>query len=654
MKTSKSQAKQYCLIVFSILLWISLTEREVEARRYFLMERPMLGLDLSYEMERSERTGPNINRTDTTRTFLEQVDIETSGWVYHPALAEYKIKFSPAWEQNSTRSEGGGKRTASSFFMGYIEELTLLKYKPYTLNIFSNRSRSTLSSSFSQRSKSETDVYGATLSLKYRILPTVFSYNHEKSSQTGFYTTDRESDEFRGSTKYDKHLGTTLLDASYKDTTQATQGIFRNQEIKNITLQNSYNLTKDRKVLLFSGLGFNSVVADATGRTDYTRYSENLQWRHRENLSTDYSFRYDKNTSDVFTTGIKSFNFHLQHLLYETLLTSIDTGASSSKFTGGTTGKYDSGVRFNYNREVPKGRLNINVGYNYGIVNQDFVPGYIQIFNESVFLEDSALRLLAHEGVDTNSITVSDNTGTIPYIKDIDYRITEIGNQLRISRVITGNILNGQEVLVHYRYISSSPFDSATFSQSYGVSLNLWSAWRFYYTYSNSHQEVLSGTPTQRLIDDAIHTAGMELDWKWNRTIFEFEDRKTTTTPSEKWSIKETIIPGPFQKASMKISGHYGETKFKETGNFESVFGIVEEVQFITTPWSRLRFEGSLEKISGRLRNTIDLGFMTVFEWKYRIWSGEIRYKFLNQEDREVQQTNRNHYVLCEIKRVLF
>jgi hypothetical protein len=654
MMTLKSQAKQCGLIVLCIFLWISLTVREVEARRYFLMERPMLGLDLSYEMEKSDRSGTNINRADTTHTFLERVDIETSGWVYHPALAEYKIKFSPEWEQDSTRSEGGEKRTTRSFFTGYFEELTLLKYKPYTLSIFSNRSRSTLSSSFSQRSKSETDVYGATLSLKYRILPTIFSYNHEKSSQKGFYTTDRESDEFRVSTKYDQHLGATLLDASYKDTTQATQGIFRNQEIKNATLQNSSNLTKDRRVLLLSGLGFSSVDADATGRTDYTRFSENLPWRHRENLSTDYSFRYDKNASDVFSSETKSLSFHLQHLLYETLLTSIDTEASSSKFTGGNTGQYNSGVSFNYNREVPKGRLNINIGYNYWIVNQDFVPGYIQIFNESVFLDDSALRLLAHEGVDTNSIIVSDNTGTITYIKDIDYRIIEIGYQIRISRIITGSILNGQEVLVNYRYISSSPFDSATFNQSYGVSLNLWSAWRLYYKYSNSRQKVLSGTPTQRLADDAIHTAGTELDWKWNRTTFEFEDRETTTTPSQKWSIKETVTPRPFQKASLKISGHYGETKFKETGNLESVFGIVEEVQFITTPWSRLRFEGSLEKISGRLRNTIDSGFMTVFEWKYRIWSGGIRYKFLHQEDREVQQTNKNHYFICEIKRILF
>ena len=103
MMTLKSQAKQCGLIVLCI---ISLTVREVEARRYFLMERPMLGLDLSYEMEKSDRSGPNINRADTTHTFLERVDIETSGWVYHPALAEYKIKFSPEWEQDSTRSEG--------------------------------------------------------------------------------------------------------------------------------------------------------------------------------------------------------------------------------------------------------------------------------------------------------------------------------------------------------------------------------------------------------------------------------------------------------------------------------------------------------------------------------------------------------------------
>jgi len=351
--------------------------------------------------------------------------------------AVYTIRLSPQWEQEFSRFDEGEEKTARSFLQGYLTELTLLKYKPYTLRLFANRQRSTLASSFAERSKTESDAYGAALMLKYRILPTTIDYKHEESSQTGFFKTDRESNEFRLNMKYDKNLGETLLNASYTDSGQTTQGTLIHLKTQNAAIQNYSSLTKDKRMLLVTGLGYRSAKGDIAENTSYN-FSENLQWKHLENLSTNYTLRYDRNTSEAFTTETKGIDFNLTHLLYETLLTSINAEASLDKFTGGKTNQYRTGVDFNYNREVPNGILNINMGYSYGITNQDFVSGSIQVINESVILTDGVITLLANKHVDANSIAVTDNTGTISYIRDIDYRITEMDPFVKISRIMGG------------------------------------------------------------------------------------------------------------------------------------------------------------------------------------------------------------------------
>lgn len=649
----KRRVNSCVLILLFIVMVISLTEKKAHARSYFLIERPVLGLDASYEFEEDRRTGPDINREDTTHSLSERVDVKTEGWLYHPALASYSVKLSPQWEQSFFHPDEGEERTTRSFLQGYMAEVTFLRYKPYTLRLFANKQLSTLASSFAERSKTESDTYGAALMFKYRVLPTTIDYNHEEISQEGFFTTGGESDEFRLNMKYDRHLGQTLLNASYRDSLQTTLGEPVNLETQNTMLQNFYNLTKDGDITLSSGLSYNSAQGDFTESTGYN-LTEDLQWRHLENLSTNYTFRYDRNSSEAFTTETKSADFSLIHLLYETLLTSINADASTSRFTGGRINLYRPGVDFNYNREVPNGTLNLNMGFTYTIADQDFEPGFVQVLDAPLTLADGSIALLANGHADLDSIVITNNTGTIAYIKDADYRVTEIDSFVRISRISGGGISSGQELLVDYRYNNNPPFDYSIFNQSYGISLNLWSVWRTYYRFNQSKQDVISGTPPERLTDDSIHAAGTSLDWKWNRTSLEYEDLQTTNIPVTRWRVEEAVTLRPSDKIFFNISGNYGENRFKETGDIERFKGIGSDLQFITTSWSRLRLEGSWNETSGNGKDTIDSGFLAAFEWTYRVWSGGLSYRFLNEEDNMSQQGHKNHYVLFKVKKMLF
>ncbi|HDY87653.1 MAG TPA: hypothetical protein ENH82_05980, partial [bacterium] len=82
--------------------------------------------------------------------------IECFRFIFLPALAVYRLTLSPEWEQAQTKPVSGEKRKKESFMLGYSGELTLLQDKPHTLQLFADRSRSTSSTTFAEKNKSET------------------------------------------------------------------------------------------------------------------------------------------------------------------------------------------------------------------------------------------------------------------------------------------------------------------------------------------------------------------------------------------------------------------------------------------------------------------------------------------------------------------
>lgn len=653
MNSNEREAK-IAIILFYVITFILLMGNNVFAERRFFIERPSLGLGLSYKFEEDERTGPDITTKETTEAYTEKLEIETGGWFYHPALLTYTLRLSPEWEQTVQESNESEKRTSRTFLQGYFTEFTFLQFKPYTLRLFANRQTSTLESTFAQRAKTDSDTYGGILMLKYSVLPTVLTYNHLKSIQSGFFTSDEDRDELRMDMRHNSEKrGDTVLNASYIESTKTTQGIPTSTEAQNAFLNNSYNIIKDKKMLLSSSLNYREIQNNFIKSTGYS-LSESLLWRHTRNLSTNYTIHYDKNEDAEFSTERSSTGFNLTHLLYENLATSVNMDGSSSEFTGGSEDFYGGGVNFNYNRKIPWGTLNINTGYDYRLVKRDITQNFLDIRDESHFLTDGVLTLLANEHVVINSIAVTDTTGTIVYIKDVDYRIEEIDFSVRINRTTFGGIANGQEVLIDYKYLSNPAFDYSTTGQSYGVNLNLWSIWMIFYRFNRSEQKFISGPPPDTLIDDSIHTAGTELDWKWSTTKLEFEDRQTTNIPTRRWRAEETITARHGRRVFLSVSGHYGVLKFKDTDEDEKFYGVNSNIQLITSRQSKLTLQGFEEKISGGIRDVVNSGFSSNFEWFYRIWRVGISYKFLNERDEIFNETRRNHYVLFEIKRTLF
>lgn len=633
---------------------MSIAPRIVSGRAYFHIERPKLALEFSYEFEEEERDNPNFHTEDTSHEFREALELETEGWIYHPGLLIYTVGVRPEWEQRIEDRSEEGRESRSDFLEGYDVYATFLQYKPYTLNLFARRYETAVGSAFAKESETETDTYGASLLFKYPVLPTTLSYTHSDSSQTGFFVYDEDVDDFSLSMRHYVKSSDTRLNATYTDRERTTNVLTTTRvENSNNYITNYFDITGDRRKVLNSFLFYNW-TDDDTGTTSTFRVSERFHWKHREDLRSDYEATYNNDRFEDFHSERLFGAAGLTHLLYENLTTTLRGDANLQDFNGGSENVYGGRLNFDYRRRIPWGMLNINIGQDYEIATREGTEKLIQVIDESHVLTTGVVTLLDNENVDISSITVTDITGTIVYVENVDYTIAVIDSFVRISRTTFGAIANGQTVLVDYLYLSEPPFDDTTWGQSYGVNFDLWSALGLYYRFDRWKQQILSGPRPDNPIDDTTHTGEVRLDWRWSSTRLSYEDADLRSGVStERWFAEENLTFRPAKGLFSLISGRFGETRFTDTDEKEEFYGLEARVDWVPTRWSKLRLEGFWENISGDIEETVNTGVSSTLELYYRIWSGKLTYTFLDEDDQLNDDRRTNHYLLFQIRREL-
>jgi hypothetical protein len=619
--------------------------------RYFELERPRHSLSFTYEFEDDRRTGGTREEENTTSLFEETLDIKTGGWIVYPRLLTYGLTLSPQWEQEREHRDNELMNESRSALLRYDANIILLPYKPYTLSLGASKSSSTVSTTFAEKNKVESDSYSAGLIFKYNILPTRINYLHRDTTQSGFFSSIRESDKVNLVMNYNRHLGKSQLYASYLDQSESfrdTTTASKNQDInfinnysfnKSITLDSTYSYDESQTGV-FTTRGF--------------KVKEILKWAYRENLRTSYSFRYDNTNFDVFQRESGGLGFDLSTILSEGLSTSFSANASSSRSSGSKERIYGTALNFRYNKGIPWGILNVNTGHSYSVNDRSASGEFEQVIDEPVTLTTGTITPLNGEHVVIESIVVTNSAGTVTYIKDLDYRVREIGASTIISRVTVGAISNGDNVLVDYTFQNNATYDFASFSQSYQTELFLWSIWRVYYGYNHSTQNLLSGVTSDDLSDDVIHTAGTELNLGWSKTNIVYNNKDNNDLPSESLRINETITVRPNYNISFRVSGGYGVIKLKNTDETNKTYTFDSGFQWFPARRTSIGTELYYTKLSGDTEATSETGFSTLFQYLFKVWNISVEYKLLNLKDAISGEEIKNNMVTFKIARSMF
>jgi len=650
-------------IFWSVVIAATPAHAEYGGRLYHI-ERPRLAIDLSYRTESEERQGPFIDVQNDTRTVNERFDIETGGWVYHPALMTYTLMLSPEWEQSLDEPDSGSSRSSDAFLLGYSLDMHFLESKPYSVDVFARKQRSTLTTSLATTSETESDTYGATLRLKYSLLPTSLALVHADSEQTGFFTSQETRDEARLNMRHTRSSNDTTFNANWQTSERTTLGTTApatTTSTENLfgSLYNVYRVTPDQRILLNSNLTFRQTESDVLSPSALSDFnssgvflSETLNWRHSKTFSTYYNLVHSQDETDTTSVDRTSASAGLTHSLYENLTTGASVSASTS-----SAGEDDYGGNLNlgYQRKIPGGMIYASLGQDYRVTQRSVGEEFVQVIDESHQLTTGAVTVLGNRYVDLASIVVTSADHSIVYAEDVDYTLEVIDSSVRISRTTFGLIAEGDSVLVNYSYLSNPAFDSSTYGQSYGIGFYLWSAWRINYRYAHSQQDFISGTPPDVLAESTRHTLDTDLTWKWSTTRFLYEDTDSTTGVSvSRWRLDENLIFQPRRNAFLSLSGHVGQTTLKEQNTEENFFGFRSDLQWRVTNWSRAKIEGFYDEVDGATNKTSNTGAEARWEWFYRIWRGDATYRFINEEDRISGQTRDRHSLFLSVKRLLY
>jgi hypothetical protein len=621
--------------------------------RYFHLDRPQVGLGLSYEYEEERRKTPDSETKDTSNEFRESLPIEASGWAYHPALCKFTLGFVPEWSQTKRDQDPGDSSSDHVFVPSYALDAIFLEPKPYTLHGFATRRELKLRSAFSEPTDTTIDTYGGDLRLKYyKFLPTFLKYTHTDTDQSGFYDSTGTRDDFNLTSQHITEKSTTTLTSAYSDDERTSEGDSVRVKSFDGSLGNEYYITNDRRKALFSTLGYMWSDTDSQTTSNYS-LTENLFWRYTDTFYTNYIFSYGKLDTDSFDSETTALRARLQHLLYENLTTTVATGFNRNDFTGGEQNTYDGDLNFLYQRRIPWGVLNLRSGWNYRYTTREGNEVEVPVINEPHVLTTGDVTLLDNENVDLDSIVVTDSTGTIPYIENVDYTIEEVGSFTRISRTTTGAIVNGQTVLVDYSYLSDPAYDDTVFNQAYGIQFYLWNALTLSYGYQHANQDIVSGTPPESSADSTTQAAEIRLNLGWTDTRLAYEDRdRSSGTSSRRWVASQTFRIRPARRFLWDITGSYGETKFTDVGEKQRQYGGSSRLIWSPAGWVRFRMEGFVNKITGDVEDQLDANFFTGVELSYRIWRGIAGYYY----DRSgTSDSFRNRHALkFEIIRILW
>ena len=166
----------------------------------------------------------------------------------------------------------------------------------------------------------------------------------------------------------------------------------------------------------------------------------------------------------------------------------------------------------NYSRDLALGSMQASYNVRYEKRNQTATDTQVAIVGERVALASTTTVALARKLVTSTSVLVQNATRSQTYVEGIDYALSLVGVTTRIQRLLSGNILDGEEVLVDYMFDVGGTYASSQTDQ--GLYLN-WALSRLFSVYArvnSSTPRLDSGQPTSPLNTVRSRVVGARTD----------------------------------------------------------------------------------------------------------------------------------------------
>lgn len=408
-------------------------------------------------------TGAGRTSTNSDLMFREGFRLNSSGYVYHPNLLDWRTGFTIGSRQE--RSEIDGARARSSgLLLGYTVSANLLNEKPVSFRFFGGQRQDFRDQGFGESSEFREDRYGVSTRIK-STFPASFLIERIDSTQD---SSTRES------TSNTEHMRFAISRSEGRANAQFTfDHIDTDQRVSFVPFAGGapvidiYPRTQDDAKLVHRWL-FGSIkdpdslhgVVQYVNRQDASdsknlSIEETLELIHDETLSSVYNAYYDLDDTDNQRVERITGRVGVRKDIYRSLRLSASGTARNSDFDFGEEQVYSGSASSAYRKRTPIGGYTCDLRFSHQRREQAFDGGLVLFRNERVTLTGFVFSGLANTNVQVTSIVVRNSSGglgpgTITYSLGVDYDVRMTGATTEIARLPGSVIPPGATVLVDY------------------------------------------------------------------------------------------------------------------------------------------------------------------------------------------------------------
>lgn len=451
--------------------------------------------------------------------FYNEFGVSTLGFIYHPRLLQFNISGGMTMDRLESDSEirtaGGSVDTSSRSTTKALWDLNarfnFLQRKPYPLTLFYARHNPLVSTGLEGDFVQEDERYGFNFSLS-KVVPMRLFLNGQRRTSTGESlnriiddTTDRISMRL-----FQNFGSVSEVAIDYELTHQLSRSGDPEREV--LETETLAHLARLNSTWRFGG--HDQFYLNETASFDWrnnpeviaVRAAPILRWALTDTLISLFSYNYDwnKRVDDDLQSERHGAAIRLRYQPDTNLFLNAGLRGDKSNESEGLKQKSYSGlISANYTQGLPWGSMNVIPSLEYTFTARDASAVQISVKDESLQLSGVTLVALAREFVVPGTVVVRNTTRTQTFIEGVDYRLVEVGTQTEIQRLTTGDILEGERVIVDYEVLSGGKLDYSSLASSLNVNMNLARYYLLFVRYRGRDQKVESGNSTLPL--NSIH-----------------------------------------------------------------------------------------------------------------------------------------------------
>ncbi len=517
-------------------------ERE-QRLRWFILDDFSASLDFYARYDRNSIDSEGLGtREDEELLFRESVGIDSRFFLGHPNLVDVTAQASLGIEDNfiDSETEGLENEHETSLFNEFNINALVLGAGPAPVTLFARRNESLLDRAFIGSVDSRTTEFGGFVRTFLDTAPTTIGYTHrieEQDDALGLNDDTLTQDTFTVQTIWspnDRH--SLSFDYTLDFVDEARANAFDTSFTRHdATLIHEYKFGADERHNLRSSLRLLDQSGDFEQRT--ARLFETLTLRHTDTFET----RYDLTLEDRDIRGQSQNNYRglvtARHELFDSLVTTATAGASRFELSDEnfTSDEYRAGVDWEYTKRVPLGRFDATLGLNYAMQEDSSRGEEIQFLDAPRTFPPAAPILLTGANILPNSVVVTDSSGVRRYVDGLDYRQRDFADRIEISRIVGGNITDGETVLIDYTLGPEPAATIDTFAFNIGTRYTIdegpLTGLSPYAEYRDVSQEISPSSPTRIPFDIRSFRGGA--DYRVGRFTFngEYENQDSSISP---------------------------------------------------------------------------------------------------------------------------